>query len=376
MRAHDTHPTPPSTKMPLPAEPTMEIDDERFQNALLTGVSRTFALTIPQLPVPLRRTVTNAYLLCRIADTIEDDPGVPPADKEGFHQWLIELLNGREDAAAFARALGHQLSGESSPREKELVCNTDRVIGVTRQLDTATREILHRRVAVMCRGMPVFQRHPRRDGLANLAALDQYCYYVAGVVGQLLTELFCAYSPSIDRYRSELLGLSASFGQGLQMTNILKDIWEDRARGVCWLPRDVFAAHGCDLAGLEPGRGTGAFAAGLDELLGVAHGHLRNALSYTLLIPAREPGIRRFCLWSVVLAVLTLQRIRRNPGFHAGDQVKVSRRTVRNVVRVSSAVCRSNTLTRTLFAWSARGLPLASDVSTYQDLDRAVIPTQ
>ncbi|MDZ7840573.1 MAG: phytoene/squalene synthase family protein [Gammaproteobacteria bacterium] len=358
------------------AEPNTEWDDERFQDAVLSGVSRTFALTIPQLPAPLRRTVTNAYLLCRIADTIEDDPGVAPPDKERFHQWFIDLLNGRDDARAFARSLGQELSGASSPQEMELVRHADRVLRVTRRLDDATQAIFRRRVAVMCRGMPAFQRHPRCDGLPNLPALDQYCYYVAGVVGQMLTELFCNYSPRIARSRTELLELSASFGQGLQMTNILKDIWEDRVRGTCWLPRDIFAAHGYDLARLEPGRDHTAFTAALNDLLGVAHGHLRNALSYTLLIPAHETGIRRFCLWSLVLAVLTLQRIRANPGFDTGRQVKVSRRTVRNTVRVTSAVCRSDALTRALFAWSARGLPLTQEVSTYQGFERAAYPTQ
>ena len=52
--------------------------DEDYQNRILPHVSRTFALTIPQLPPALRTPVTNAYLLCRIADTIEDevDPAV------------------------------------------------------------------------------------------------------------------------------------------------------------------------------------------------------------------------------------------------------------------------------------------------------------
>ena len=46
--------------------------DEAYQDQILPHVSRTFALTIPQLPAGLRIPVTNAYLLCRIADTIED----------------------------------------------------------------------------------------------------------------------------------------------------------------------------------------------------------------------------------------------------------------------------------------------------------------
>jgi phytoene/squalene synthetase len=41
-----------------------------------------------------------------------------------------------------------------------------------------------------------------------------------------------------SRHHDQLLKLSTSFGQGLQMTNILKDIWDDAQRGVCWLPKD------------------------------------------------------------------------------------------------------------------------------------------
>jgi len=49
-------------------------DNLRYQSDILERVSRTFALTIPQLPFDLSKVVANAYLLCRIADTIEDDP--------------------------------------------------------------------------------------------------------------------------------------------------------------------------------------------------------------------------------------------------------------------------------------------------------------
>ncbi|MDL1867558.1 phytoene synthase, partial [Betaproteobacteria bacterium PRO4] len=45
------------------------LDDARYQEHILQGVSRTFALTIPQLPPALREVVGNAYLLCRIVDT-------------------------------------------------------------------------------------------------------------------------------------------------------------------------------------------------------------------------------------------------------------------------------------------------------------------
>ena len=92
--------------------------------------------------------------------------------------------------------------------------------------------------------------------------------------------------------------------------------------------------------------------------MGLAHAHLRDALEFTLLIPTGETGIRRFCLWAIGLAVLTLKRIAANPGFTQGSQVKVSRRTVAVTLALSNAATRSNGLLRFLFNRAAAGLPL------------------
>jgi farnesyl-diphosphate farnesyltransferase len=196
-------------------------------------------------------------------------------------------------------------------------------------------------------------------GLARMSDLDDYCYYVAGVVGEMLTELFCDYSDDIARNRAALSAVAASFAQGLQMTNILKDVWEDRGRGACWLPQEVFTRYGVDLAKVSSEPFDPRFAAAFRELVGVAHAHLRNALDYTLLIPARETGIRRFCLWAIGLAVLTLRKIDRNPRFTAGVQVKVPRSAVAMTRVLTDVAGRSDWLLRRLFAQAARGLPLA-----------------
>src|SRR5215204_3841283 len=52
-----------------------------LQERLLLSVSRTFALTIPQLPAALGNVISNHYLLCRIVDTIEDEPRLSPEQK-------------------------------------------------------------------------------------------------------------------------------------------------------------------------------------------------------------------------------------------------------------------------------------------------------
>ena len=69
-----------------------ELSDDAFQDHLLQGVSRTFALTIPRLPEGLARPVANAYLLCRIVDTIEDEVGLDLESKRRFCPSLPKVL--------------------------------------------------------------------------------------------------------------------------------------------------------------------------------------------------------------------------------------------------------------------------------------------
>ena len=340
--------------------PGSESGDLAYQRGILEGVARTFALTIRPLPGTLYDAAGNLYLLCRIADTIEDEPGLSPDEKAAFSDRYVELVAGRGDPAAFARELGALLSPASTGSERDLVANTPRVLRVTAGLTEAQRTAIQRCVGIMTRGMVEFQRSASPDGLRDAAHLDRYCYHVAGVVGETLTAFFCDHSAEIAKRRHDLLPLSVSFGKGLQMINVLKDIWEDRRRGACWLPRDVFGAAGVELGSLAPGRTGPGFAGALMELVAITRRHLADALRYILIIPARETGIRRSCLWPLGLAVLTLQRIRRTPGFASAREVKVSRRTVGAVVVVCNVFARSNLALKLLFRLSTRGLPRAA----------------
>lgn len=336
------------------------ISDEGYQDQILPHVSRTFALTIPQLPEPLRVAVTNAYLLCRIADTIEDEPNLSPAETLAFLERFKAVVAGRGNAAQLAAEVEKRLSERTLATERDLIVNMVRVLNVTASLSVPQRAAIQRCVDLMCYGMPRFQSTASIRGLSRRADLDEYCYYVAGVVGEMLTELFCEYSAGAARNRAAMQRLAVSFAQGLQMTNILKDVWEDRSRGACWLPQEVFSAHHVDLERLTPEPRNPGFDAGMDELVAIAHAHLRNALEYTLLIPAEEAGIRRFCLWAVGLAVLTLQKIHKNPGFTAGSQVKISRSAVTMTRVLTDLSIGKDWLLRRLFAQAARGLPLAA----------------
>lgn len=337
--------------------------DEAYQTHILQGVSRTFALTIPQLPPALCKVVSNGYLLCRIADTIEDEPALTPAQKRQFSQDFIQVVAGDTSVDSFSQTLHPLLSDATLATEKDLILNTPRVIRLTHSFTPPQRATLHRCIHIMACGMAEFQQHSSLNGLKDLPEMNRYCYYVAGVVGELLTDLFCDYSPQMAVHQTSLQTLAISFGQGLQMTNILKDIWEDYARGACWLPREVFEQVGFDLSKLSPYHYDSAFGEGLADLIAIAHFHLRNALQYVLLIPRDEPGIRRFCLWALGMAILTLRRINQRRDFRHGQEVKISRRSVRATVLVSNLATRHDRILQLLFYLLTRALPPAKVLS-------------
>jgi farnesyl-diphosphate farnesyltransferase len=92
-------------------------------------------------------------------------------------------------------------------------------------------------------------------------------------------------------------------------------------------------------------------------LIGLAKHHLYNALTYTLLIPAQERGIRRFCLWAVGMAVLTLKKLNKQRNFTHGKQVKISRQSVKATLLVTTALINYNSLLKLLLYLTSRDLP-------------------
>jgi len=332
--------------------------DREYQDYILQGVSRTFALTIPQLPTQLETVVGNAYLWCRIADTIEDDPLLALSSKQHFSSELIQLLAGHGSVSEWAAELLPQLHSDTAPAELDLIANSQRILSLFFNFGASQQTIIHNSVATMVQGMMYYQAHQPHAGLPNLPALNDYCYHVAGIVGEMLTLLYCDYSSNVRPHQAQLMPLAVSFGQGLQMTNILKDIWQDQSRGICWLPQDVFSRHNIDLQDMPSQRTEVAFHQGLQQLVAIAHAHLQDAMRYTLTLPSSEQGYRNFCLWAIGMAMLTLKNIHRRPDFEHSSQIKISRNKVKIILVVTRIIGRSNMLVRLFFKRLARGLPV------------------
>lgn len=224
---------------------------------LLERTSRTFALSIPRLPEPTRLAVTLAYLLFRLADTFEDAAVWPRARRA---EALTDLLTLLADPAVAPPALAVELGRrwtDGRPTEHDgyldLVAATPALLDALGELPPSSRSIVLLHARRTAEGMRGFVDRSDEGGslrLATLRDLREYCYVVAGIVGEMLTDLFIDDAPSLRApgVESSLRGSARSFGEALQLVNILKDADDDARDGRAYLPPDTDRAAVLSLA--------------------------------------------------------------------------------------------------------------------------------
>jgi len=190
-----------------------------FCREIFPDVSRTFALSIRLIPGELGAAVRYAYLICRIADTIEDEPQLPAVEKAS----LLDLLTACfDDATAATKLASCAATLEGDARHLRLVRNTDLVFTAFRDLPESTRQPVRRWIGEMIAGMRKFVlAYPNGIRIQSLDEYKEYCYYVAGTVGFLLTDLWHEYVPSIGPRRYRILrDHCQAFAEALQTVDI------------------------------------------------------------------------------------------------------------------------------------------------------------
>jgi len=239
-----------------PGTPEKTADLDR----LLEQTSRTFALSIPLLPQPTRREVTVAYLLFRIADTFEDASHWPSAARREALARFSDLLRTTEPAVEIeeARRLAAAWSAAGPAAHEgyvELVSETPAVLEELGSLAPAAAASIREHVLRSAAGMSDFVARTTDSGelaLTSLQDLRNYCYAVAGIVGEMLTELFLLDRPGLAPVALTLRDRASFFGEALQLVNILKDSESDAQEGRRYIAasldrRDVFALARRDL---------------------------------------------------------------------------------------------------------------------------------
>lgn len=327
--------------------------DAAFCAAMLPRVSRTFALGIRLLPPSLSHAVGISYLICRIADTVEDDPVVAIATRRGWLASVRMALSAPETDLAVLRGVGQ------TDDERALMRSADRVFREFWRLSEAERLVIARWAGEMIDGMALTLQLPAsglEPVLETMADLHRYCYYVAGTVGHLLTGLFRLRTPGLDAERGATLdGLATNFGLGLQLTNVIRDLADDHREGRNWVPRELWTR-----AGLAPGA---LFAPGhevasravVGPMLDDAESCLRDALAYSTALPHRAVRVRLFCLAPLFFARRTVTLLRRE---FARDgrprRVKMPRGEVYAILAVAILCAPSNTLLRAFHRFLSR----------------------
>jgi farnesyl-diphosphate farnesyltransferase len=278
---------------------------------LLLKTSRTFGLAIPLLPEPTRTEVKIAYLLFRIIDTFEDSTSWLPARRAEALRAFVELLGRPPDAEAIRMA---ESCGREPPVDNrayvELLTKIPVVLEELGRLQPEAQRHICTSVARSAAGMTRFVGRTNGSGtlaLQTLPELRDYCYTVAGIVGEMLTELYLLGRPQLDAIGPDLRARAASFGEGLQLVNILKDARPDASEGRVYLPRD----------------------ASLADVFALAHNDLDVAAAYTdlLRLAGAPSGLVIFNALIMRLAVATLDALRRH-----GLGAKLSRVEVATIV--------------------------------------------
>ncbi|GAC1517346.1 MAG: phytoene/squalene synthase family protein [Gemmatimonadaceae bacterium] len=331
---------------------------ERFSDAILPRVSRTFALSIRFLPGGLRRAVRTAYLLCRIADTIEDDGTSAVEVKSELLDRFLEAFD-VPDVGARLPQLAHAIAGD--PAHVTLVRHADDVFVTFAALPERTRSRVRHWVTEMVRGMQRFVvRYPRGIRIETLPEYREYCYYVAGTVGHLLTDLWQEYSPLFGiRVQTILRARCARFGEALQTVNILKDIaWDAVHENSIYIPQASLRAQGSGHDTLLSPDHTGRNEAAIAEFISLAAADLDAALEDTLAIPRRALSIRLFCVLPLLFAYATLRDLSHSRAMlREGGAVKISRREVKLLMVIGPLLAVSNRSVRWLVA-RVRARPL------------------
>jgi farnesyl-diphosphate farnesyltransferase len=303
-----------------------------YCRTILPKVSRTFALNISFLSGESYRAVLVGYLICRILDTVEDDPKLAPANKISLLKDFTKLITGKNISELNIKKWVREakvLSGNS--HELSLVAHTREVIEVYFSLSEKMRDVMRQPIETMSAGMAEYVRRAGKSSklimLRDEADLERYCYYVAGTVGELLTGIFTQQMRD-TRSRSVLEREKINFGLALQLTNILKDFRTDAKRKWSYIPVSILKENKLSADDFISNRYPMKSALILRRLLSRTSNYLDHSLTYTLALPRLMFRERIFCALPLFIAAHNLLLIARQ-----ADKTQIRHKVSRSLVK-------------------------------------------
>jgi farnesyl-diphosphate farnesyltransferase len=287
--------------------------DRAWTFEAVKSVSRTFALTIDLLEEPVASWVCTGYLLCRVADTVEDDPAIPPGVRADLLDEYDAVLDpdADVDAAAFLASVDDARSlADADDADWAVVARTDRVLRAFESFDPAVQAAIRPVVREMTGGMAGFlRRYADRGGLRlrTVDELESYCWYVAGTVGTLVTNLLDVYGAGSDPAPED----ARAFALLLQLVNVAKDVRADyETENNVYLPGEWLADEGVDHDAVGDPARADAVTRVVRRLVDHAASYAPGARRYLHTLPEGDAGILPAFGLPYLLALGTMRELR------------------------------------------------------------------
>ncbi|WPK25568.1 hypothetical protein PUMCH_002888 [Australozyma saopauloensis] len=290
---------------PFPMDLSSASEDLRKCYEYLDLTSRSFAAVIKELHPELRDAIMLFYLVLRALDTVEDDMSIDPKIKVPVLREFHEKLNTKD----------WTFNG-CSPTEKDRIVleNFPHLLAVYHTLKPEYQDIIKKNTKLMGNGMAdyILDEQFNLNGVNTIDDYNLYCHYVAGIVGEGLTDLidlagFALFEEGVDKYQ-----LANSMGNFLQKTNITRDFREDLQDGRSFYPKEIWSKYTDGLPKfLESSEGNAAGLACVNDMVLNALGEAIDVLTYLSLI--REATSFNFCAIPQVMAIATLAEVYNNP---------------------------------------------------------------
>ena len=321
-----------------PPDPDADADLTWCHEAV-QGVSRTFAITVDVLDEPMASYICVGYLLCRVADTIEDAEGISPGDQARLLRLYDRTLDPDDeyDAEAFVDAVSEHLpEPEDRDEDWQVVADAPRVVRAFEQFSPDVRRAITPPVRELVDGMAMFvERYQETGGLRiqSREELEEYCYYAAGTVGNLITNLVTRGDVDSER-RSHLYDRAEEFGLLLQLVNIAKDVHDDyTAENNVYLPAEWLDDEGVPQEELTAPEHRGGATAVVRRTADHARGFLDPAQTYLEHVPTTDGNTHAAWAIPFLLSVGTLRELVARPeDALSSSDVKVSRKEVFAVI--------------------------------------------
>lgn len=299
----------------------------REQYHMLRGVSRTFALSIEQLPQPLRDPITISYLLLRVSDILEDNEVMHAAHKAELLRVWDQVLAGNTPVSLVTEAVAHL---DGSDPEVYVAQRADTLLAQLQKLPDPVQASIVNYVRQTSVGMARWQEHG--PFVSDEVELDDYMHQVAGLVGYLLTDIFAWYSPAIRERQAELMPLAREYGLALQTVNVIRGMRKDYERGWVFVPRTFYGRAGLTHTELFDPANLDKAMDVVDMLVTKAERHLSHGMSYVTAFPRHQHRIRLACMWPLFFAVKTLAVSRNNTNVLLAE-AKIGRNQVVEIMR-------------------------------------------